>query len=55
MFKLFPYSRYAGQVGYLNARIKSVEEAQIGDTVFHSDSPVDPLPGFKPAVPMVKL
>lgn len=44
---------FAGQVGYVVAGMKDVKEAQIGDTLFHQDRPVEPLPGFKPAKPMV--
>lgn len=44
---------YAGQVGYLIAGMKTVREARVGDTVFHSKKPVPPFPGFKPAKPMV--
>ncbi|CAL9706616.1 unnamed protein product [Knipowitschia caucasica] len=43
----------AGQVGYIIAGMKEVKEAQIGDTLFHQDRPVEPLPGFKRAKPMV--
>ncbi|XP_065593150.1 translation factor GUF1, mitochondrial isoform X2 [Cyrtonyx montezumae] len=44
---------YAGQVGYLIAGMKEVTEAQIGDTLFMYKQPVEPLPGFKSAKPMV--
>ncbi|XP_043917332.1 translation factor GUF1, mitochondrial [Protopterus annectens] len=44
---------YAGQVGYLIAGMKAVKEAQIGDTLHLQEQPVKPLPGFKPAKPMV--
>ncbi|XP_067154195.1 translation factor GUF1, mitochondrial isoform X2 [Apteryx mantelli] len=44
---------YAGQVGYLIAGMKEVTEAQIGDTLFMHKQPVEPLPGFKSAKPMV--
>lgn len=44
---------YSGQVGYLIAGLKTVAEAQVGDTVFHTKKPVEPFPGFKPAKPMV--
>ncbi|KAJ7414469.1 Translation factor GUF1, mitochondrial [Willisornis vidua] len=45
--------RYAGQVGYVIAGMKEVTEAQIGDTLFLYKQPVEPLPGFKSAKPMV--
>ncbi|XP_028599630.2 translation factor GUF1, mitochondrial isoform X1 [Podarcis muralis] len=44
---------YAGQVGYLIAGMKEVKEAQIGDTIYLHNQPVEPLPGFKSAKPMV--
>lgn len=44
---------YAGQVGYLIAGMKTVQEARVGDTVYHAKKPVEPFPGFKPAKPMV--
>lgn len=44
---------YAGQVGYLIAGMKTVREARVGDTIFHTKKPVTPFPGFKPAKPMV--
>ncbi|XP_063777051.1 translation factor GUF1, mitochondrial [Pseudophryne corroboree] len=43
----------AGQVGYLVAGMKAVQEAQIGDTFHLYKQPVEPLPGFKDAKPMV--
>ena len=44
---------YSGQVGYLIAGMKTVKEALIGDTFWHKGKPIQPLPGFKPAKPMV--
>lgn len=44
---------YAGQVGYLVAGMKTVKEARVGDTIYKKGQPVQPLPGFKPAKPMV--
>nr|XP_048270971.1 translation factor GUF1, mitochondrial isoform X3 [Myodes glareolus] len=44
---------YAGQVGFLIAGMKDVTEAQIGDTLYLHNHPVEPLPGFKSAKPMV--
>ncbi len=44
----------AGEVGYLFANIKTVSDAQIGDTVTDHGAPcAEPLPGFEPAKPMV--
>ena len=46
---------HAGEVGYLAAAIKSVEDARVGDTVANAKSlPEDgPLPGYSEATPMV--
>ena len=44
---------YSGQVGYVITGMKTIREARIGDTMFHSKKPVTPFPGFKPAKPMV--
>ncbi|XP_013865859.1 translation factor Guf1, mitochondrial [Austrofundulus limnaeus] len=44
---------FAGQVGYLIAGMKDVKEGQIGDTLYLQEHPVEALPGFKPAKPMV--
>ena len=33
--------------------MKNATEAQIGDTLYHVGEPVEPLPGFKLAKPMV--
>ncbi len=44
----------AGEVGYLMANIKSAGEARMGDTITSCDHPAgEPLPGYKPAKPMV--
>src|SRR3990167_2543225 len=44
---------YAGQVGYVILGMKTVKEARVGDTIYHTKQPVAPFPGFKPAKPMV--
>ncbi len=44
---------YPGQVGYLITGMKSVKEARVGDTIYRAKKPVEALPGFKPAKPMV--
>ncbi|BFZ15133.1 hypothetical protein BsWGS_18172 [Bradybaena similaris] len=46
-------SLYAGQVGYLMMNMRNVDEAKVGDTFFHEKFPVQPLPGFRNATPMV--
>lgn len=44
----------AGDVGYLTASIKNVGDARVGDTITEAkNSAKEPLPGYKPAVPMV--
>ena len=44
---------YAGQVGYVIVGMKTVHEARVGETLYHTRQPVLPFPGFKPAKPMV--
>lgn len=44
---------YAGQVGYLITGMKTIQEAQVGDTIHHVRQNVVPFPGFRPAKPMV--
>jgi GTP-binding protein LepA len=44
----------AGEVGYIATGLKTVEECQVGDTVTQAEAPaVEPLPGYRPAKPMV--
>jgi GTP-binding protein LepA len=44
----------AGEVGFLFANIKTVSDAQIGDTIVDLANPAaEPLPGFEPLKPMV--
>ncbi len=44
----------AGEVGFLTASIKSVEDTAVGDTVTLAENPAsEPLPGFKEVRPMV--
>jgi GTP-binding protein LepA len=44
----------AGEVGYLAASIKNVQDARVGDTITHAARPAaEAVPGYKPAVPMV--
>ena len=44
----------AGDVGYFTASIKNVRDTQGGDTVTGADDPAsEPLPGYRPARPMV--
>lgn len=47
-------SLHAGEVGYLAAAIKSVEDARVGDTItLAKGSASQPLPGYTEAKPMV--
>ncbi len=44
----------AGEVGFLTASIKSIEDVKVGDTITLENNPIDePLPGYKPMKPMV--
>ncbi len=44
----------AGEVGYIAANIKNIEDTQVGDTITDAGNPTDkPCPGFRPAKPMV--
>ena len=43
-----------GEIGYLTAAIKTVADCKIGDTITDDRIPAgEPLPGFKPSVPVV--
>lgn len=42
-----------GMVGWFTAGIREIGETQIGDTVAAVDAEVEPIPGFKPARPVV--
>ncbi len=42
-----------GEVGFLTASIKSIEDVNVGDTICLENSNVLPLPGYKPMKPMV--
>lgn len=44
----------AGEVGYITASIKSVQDTRVGDTVTLAENPAPrPLPGYKKVTPMV--
>ncbi|MDQ3879710.1 MAG: translation elongation factor 4 [Chloroflexota bacterium] len=44
----------AGEVGYVATGLKSVAEARVGDTLTSAMRPAaEPLPGYKPALPLV--
>ena len=43
-----------GEVGFITASIKSIEDVKVGDTItLVSDNLEEPLPGYKPMKPMV--
>ncbi len=45
---------FAGDVGYIMASIKTVQDTQVGDTVTLADNPTpEPMPGYKKVNPMV--
>ncbi len=44
----------AGDVGFITASIKNVNEATVGDTITDAENPtLNPLPGYKKVLPMV--
>ena len=44
----------AGEVGWFTASIKNVKDTRVGDTITGADRPTaEPLPGYRPAQPMV--
>ena len=53
--KLMPIQELrAGDVGYIAGSIKNVRDARVGDTITDANNPTsEPLPGYKPAIPMV--
>lgn len=45
---------YAGEVGYIAASIKSIQDVAVGDTVINAeDRAAEPLPGYKTVQPVV--
>ncbi|MEM6609337.1 MAG: translation elongation factor 4 [Pseudomonadota bacterium] len=43
-----------GEMGFLTASIKQVRDTRVGDTITHEKKgSTDPLPGFKPSIPVV--
>ena len=43
-----------GEIGVFTASIKQVRDTKVGDTITHEKKPTpEPLPGFKPSVPVV--
>ena len=43
----------SGEVGFLSASIKSINEVEVGDTICLEKEEVEALPGYKPMKPMV--
>ncbi len=43
----------SGEVGYITASIKSIEDVKVGDTIVSEHSDLEALPGYKPMKPMV--
>ncbi|MBX9976887.1 MAG: translation elongation factor 4 [Alphaproteobacteria bacterium] len=45
---------YPGEIGFITASIKTVADCKVGDTITEEKKPcAEPLPGFKPSVPVV--
>jgi GTP-binding protein LepA len=44
---------YAGEVGFLCASMKSIDDVHVGDTITLNKEHVEALPGYKPMKPMV--
>lgn len=51
--KLYPKASLdAGEVGYIAASIKSIQDTTVGDTITNAVNPApEPLPGYKKALP----
>lgn len=44
----------AGEIGFITAAIKTIQDTSVGDTITEENNPADePLKGFKPSVPVV--
>ncbi len=53
-FKVPSDALYAGEVGYIAASIKNIQDARVGDTVTTAEAGAEePLPGYKEVQPMV--
>ena len=45
---------FAGEVGYVIAGVKTIQDIEVGDTLTHAARPAsEPVPGYKPAKPVV--
>jgi GTP-binding protein LepA len=43
-----------GEMGFITAQIKDISDTKVGDTITDERNPcLEPLPGFKPSIPMV--
>jgi len=44
----------AGEIGYLTANLREIEDTRVGDTITHVDNPAKvPLPGYREVIPLV--
>ncbi len=44
---------YAGQIGYMIINMKTLADCTIGDTLYKTSQPVEPIEGFKKSMPIV--
>ncbi len=44
---------YTGEVGFIITGMKTIHDCKVGDTIADARATVEPLPGFKPSVPVV--
>lgn len=44
---------YTGEIGFIITGMKTIHDCKVGDTISDARAAVEPLPGFKPSVPVV--
>ncbi len=44
---------HAGEIGFIITGMKTIHDCKVGDTITDSRAATEPLPGFKPSVPVV--
>ena len=44
---------YTGEIGFIITGMKTIHDCKVGDTIADARATVEPLPGFKPSVPVV--
>ncbi|MCL2538597.1 MAG: translation elongation factor 4 [Alphaproteobacteria bacterium] len=44
---------HAGEIGFIITGMKTIHDCKVGDTIVNSGQSAEPLPGFKPSVPVV--